>query len=235
MEHMKVSVCLATYNGAKYIKEQLDSILIQLSPFDEIIISDDGSKDNTLDAIKEMNDARIRIYANKEKHGVTHNFANALQYAQGDYIFLSDQDDIWYPNKVDICIKRLETSICILHNGSLIDGEGNRLNDDLFAIYGTRIGYWKNLFRNTYVGCCMAFRKELLTHILPIPFQIKMHDMWIALLAEKFGKTELIQDNLIYYRRHANNASTTSNKSSYSKYFQLKYRMEMFLYTILRK
>ena len=96
--NMKISVCIATYNGAKYIEEQVQSILYQLSEKDEIINSDDGSKDNTLAIIKSLNDARIKVIHNTLKHGLVSNFENAIKHADGDYIFLSDQDDIWTSN-----------------------------------------------------------------------------------------------------------------------------------------
>ena len=96
---MKISVCLATYNGEKYIKEQLDSILPQLSANDEIIISDDNSTDDTINIIRSLNDERIKIYVNKTK-GIVKNFENALNNASGDIIFLSDQDDVWKNDKV---------------------------------------------------------------------------------------------------------------------------------------
>jgi Glycosyltransferases involved in cell wall biogenesis len=228
---MKISVCIATYNGEKYLKEQIISILNQLSLTDEIVISDDGSKDDTLTIIDSIGDSRIKVFVNNERHGVTGNFANALQHAQGDIIFLSDQDDIWTSDKVKTVVDALTDCDCVLHNAQLIDADGQLIENDLFTIYKTRTGYINNLIRNTYVGCCMAFRKELLEKVLPIPSKIKMHDMWIALIAERTAKTKLINKKLIFYRRHENNASTTSNKSKYSRYFQLEYRLQMLYYS----
>ena len=229
-----ISVCLATYNGEKYVKEQIESILSQLSANDEVIVSDDHSKDNTITIINSLQDKRIKIVMNNKQSGVAHSFENALLHAAGDFIFLADQDDIWAENKIKIVVEQLEKYDCALHNAQLIDYQGGKIDKDLFSIYNTRTGYFQNLIRNTFVGCCMAFRKELLKHVLPIPSQITMHDMWIALLAEKKGNTILIEDKLIYYRRHENNASTTSNKSKFSKYYQLKYRLVMLYHTILR-
>lgn len=94
-----ISVCMAAYNGEKYIKDQLSSILKQIGPNDEVVISDDGSKDKTKNIVDSLNDTRIRYVENRNKHGFTHNFENALRLAQGDYIFLADQDDIWLDNK----------------------------------------------------------------------------------------------------------------------------------------
>ena len=102
-----ISVCIATYNGEKYIREQLDSILPQLGLDDEVIISDDSSTDNTLKIIEEYNDCRIKIFSNNKFYSPILNFENALKKAQGDFIFLSDQDDIWKSNKVEVVMKYL--------------------------------------------------------------------------------------------------------------------------------
>ena len=106
---------MATHNGEKFIKEQLDSILCQLSPEDEVVISDDGSTDSTLEIIEGYNDSRIKIYrmthtrkGMKSHYYVTMNFENALRQAKGDYIFLCDQDDVWYPHKVERCFEVLK-------------------------------------------------------------------------------------------------------------------------------
>lgn len=230
----RISVCIATYNGEKFIYQQLRSILHQLDIDDEVIVSDDGSIDKTLDIINSFKDERIKIFLNKGHNGVAHNFANALSNANGKYIFLCDQDDVWADNKVEIILENLQTADCILHNAELIDSLGTSLSNDLFSIYRTRKGYVNNLIRNTYVGCCMAFRRDLLDYILPIPKNIQMHDMWIALLAEKKGKTFLNEAKLMYYRRHDSNVSTTSQKSSFSRYFQIKYRLQMLYYTLIR-
>ncbi|MEK5777350.1 glycosyltransferase, partial [Acinetobacter nosocomialis] len=105
MSDNMISVCLATYNGEKYIVEQLTSILSQLSPTDEVIISDDHSTDETLLLIKSLNDPRIKIITNELGKGYTKNFENAINHSSGDYIFLSDQDDVWVENKVELMMK----------------------------------------------------------------------------------------------------------------------------------
>jgi len=225
---------MATYNGAKYLKPQIESILKQLKNDDELIISDDDSKDNTISILKSFNDSRIKIFKNTKKRGVTHNFENALIHAKGEFIFLADQDDIWEADKIEKVIDKLNKYDIVLHNAELIDGQDVIICQDLFSIYKSRLGYFKNLIRNTYVGCCMAFRSELLNKILPIPQTIQMHDMWIALIAEKYGSPVIIPNKLIRYRRHSNNASTTSQKTTNTLFFQIKYRLQMFFYSTLR-
>ena len=111
-----ISVCMATYNGEKYIREQIDSILAQLGDKDELIVSDDGSADATLSIVRSFSDPRIKIISNTGKHGTNGNFENALKHAQGDYIFLSDQDDVWLPGKVNICLQALQTAHLVVHD-----------------------------------------------------------------------------------------------------------------------
>ncbi|QES89309.1 glycosyltransferase family 2 protein [Rhizosphaericola mali] len=229
-----ISVCLATYNGSKYIIEQIKSILSQLSPNDELIISDDRSTDNTIDLIKEINDSRIKLFVNSGVSGVSHNFENALKRALGDYIFLSDQDDIWEKNKISATLPLLINNVCILHNARIIDNHGKFTNKTLFSVYKTRTGFFNNLIRNTFVGCCMAFRRDMLQYILPIPNNVTMHDMWIALICHLNGNVILVDSELLQYRRHDNNASTTGNKSKFSKSYQLQYRLQI-LYSLIKR
>ncbi len=229
-----VSVCIASYNGCKYMKEQLISILSQLSCNDEIIVSDDGSCDGTLEIISNMEDSRIKEVLNIEKHGVVPNFENAIKYASGDYIFLCDQDDLWVENKVKTCVEALQSVDLVVHNSLLMDGVGNVSDIDFFSLRKSTAGYWKNLYKNSFIGCCMAFRREILDYVLPFPKQILWHDMWIGLMVEKKGKTKFIDDKLLYYRRHGNNASATAEKSSFSFPFQIKYRLQMLYYTAIR-
>jgi glycosyltransferase involved in cell wall biosynthesis len=207
---MKISVAMATYNGKKYVADQLDSILKQLNPEDEIIISDDSSNDGTFELLKsyQQKDKRISVYTNKNK-GIISNFENAITNCNNEIIFLSDQDDIWLDNKVEI-IKECffdEKVTLVLSDCYVTDGELNIINDSFFEIRKTRIGIINNIIKNSYIGCAMAFRKELKSVILPIPEEIPMHDSWIGILAEMYGKVLIIPDKLFYYRRHDSNAT----------------------------
>ena len=123
---MKISVCIATYNGEKYIKEQLSSILSQLEENDEVIISDDSSTDNTIQIVENFKDKRIRIFREQKFKSPIYNFENAISKATGDIIFLSDQDDIWHKAKVHKIKQYLsnEDITCIVTNASIIDEEG---------------------------------------------------------------------------------------------------------------
>lgn len=227
-----VSVCIATYNGEKYIKEQIESILCQLTPDDEIIISDDGSKDNTVRIVDSFHDHRIKVFINNGKHGVIFNFENALKQAAGDYIFLCDQDDVWENDKVQTCTAYLKNKDLILHDASLIDKHGKKYCNSYFSLRNSKIGYFNNLYRNSYLGCCMAFRKELLKYIFPFPKHIEMHDRWIGLQAEIYGETALVHKSLSKYRIHGNNVSNSTEKSHNSIYKMLSIRFWMLYYTL---
>lgn len=229
-----ISVCIATYNGDKYIEEQILSILNQLSDKDEIIISDDGSKDKTLKVIDRLDDKRIKVFKNNNRHGVVPNFENALKHASGEYIFFSDQDDIWQSDKVKICIDNLYDSDLVVHNSVVKFQDGEQSDMDFFELRKSGVGFIKNITRNTFVGSCMAFRRNVMDYILPFPKHVLWHDMWIGLMVEMNGKTKFIDNKLLIYRRHGDNASPTSEKSSFSKWFQFKYRLQMLYYTIIR-
>lgn len=211
---------MATYNGERFIKEQVDSILCQLNNDDELIVSDDGSVDDTIKILKSYNDVRIKIYYN-QNHGVNNNFANALSHSNGDYIFLCDQDDIWMPDKVRIVKKALENNMVVVHNASIIDGEGKSLGKTYYECTPDKTGFWGNLWKSRYLGCCMAFRSSLLKELMPFPKNVFGHDYWIGLYCDFRYKVHFMDDVLISYRRHGNNVSTSAEKSTASLYSML--------------
>ena len=227
-----ISVCLATYNGEKYLREQLDSILCQLSGTDEIIISDDGSKDATIKIINSFNDNRIHLYHNQGKHGVVSNFENALAKASGDFIFLSDQDDVWMNDKVEKCIRLLNDYDLIVHNAEIVNGNCENTGHDFFSLRDSKGGFWNNIYKNRFVGCCMSFKKQLLNYVLPFPSKILWHDMWIGLIAEKHFKVYFSPIPLIMFRRHGGNTSQTSEKSNFTFFKKISYRFWMFFYSL---
>ena len=210
-----VSVAMATYNGEKYIKEQLDSILSQLNIDDELIISDDGSKDGTIDIINEYmkKDKRIKLFKGPKK-GVIKNFENAISYCSGKYIFLSDQDDIWMDSKVEKVLFTFnnEKCTCVVHDAMVFNSNSNEIiADSFYKLRKSSNGIIKNIWKNSYIGCCMAFDGKMKKKILPIPDGIDMHDQWIGLLNDKYGKSIFIDDKLLKYRRHGNNVSSLSH------------------------
>lgn len=210
-----LSVCMATYNGERFIHKQIESILSQLDENDELVISDDGSNDNTIPIIKSFNDKRINIFYN-EQHGVTHNFENALRHSKGDYICLSDQDDVWHEGKTEFVKKKLQEYDLIIHNADIVDGNGKSLGYDYFSIIPYGNGFWGNLWKSRFLGCCMAFNRRLLNYALPFPNEIVGHDYWIGMLGT--SKFKAIFDKSVYlsYRRHGDNVSTSAEPSNSS-------------------
>lgn len=230
-----VSICIATYNGSKYIKEQLDSIISQIDEIDEIIISDDSSTDDTLKIVESYNSKQIKIYTDNIYHSPIYNFENALSKAKGDYIFLCDQDDIWLPNKIKIMKAELQKYDLVVSDCRVVDSNLNVKEESIFKVLHSRPGFFKNLIKNTYTGCCMAFKKEVLEYILPFPASIAMHDIWIGLSVELHGTVHFIDQPLILYRRHGENASFGCEKSCYSIWYKIQYRMQLLYYLLQRK
>lgn len=211
-----VSVCLATYNGGKYLRPQVDSILSQLDKNDELIVSNDGSNDDTIAILKSYNDHRIKIFFNSKDHGVINNFENALCHATGDYIFLSDQDDVWLPNKVEICLNSLKESDCIIHDCFITDENLTVISNSLFKELDAGLGFLKNLKKNTFTGCCMAFSKKVMEKTLPFPkSSLFYHDQWIGLISLLSFNTVFLHTPLVFFRRHS---TTTSSAGSQSKF-----------------
>ena len=206
---MKVSVALASYNGEKYIKEQVCSVLECLGPMDELVISDDGSKDETRSIIAGINDPRIILIDGPGK-GIKANFDNAIRNTTGDIIFLCDQDDIWMPEKTEKVLKAFKENNCsvVVHDCEVVDDEDNVIMPSFYAFRGSGSGAFKNTVKNTYIGCCMAFKSGLKERILPIPESIEMHDQWIGVWGDKTSGSVFIPDKLIKYRRHGDNASS---------------------------
>lgn len=229
-----VSVCLASFNGECYIAEQIDSVLAQLLPHDEFIVSDDGSSDQTVDIIQSIGDSRIRLYQNKSSLGVVRNFERALQYAQHDYIFLCDQDDVWFPSKVGRMLAELSVAVMVVSDCRVVDANLQTTRQSFFTLRGSRPGIANNLWRNSYLGCCMAFRRSLLVKALPIPTGAPMHDMWLGLVAQTSGRVTFLPEVLSLYRRHGKAATDSDGVSNYSRWQQLTWRWKLAVALLLR-
>ena len=236
-----ISVCLTTYNGSLFLKEQIDSILCQLNKDDEIIISDDGSIDNTISIIESYNDCRIKIFyhtpiKNQYRFDLTtRNFENALFQAKGDYIFFADQDDIWKSNKVGECMKLFyEGYDLILHDCDIVDEKNGKIANSYFEINKSKSGIIKNIIKNSYLGCCMAINRKYIDRVLPFSKTPIPHDIWIGLLYEYYGNIIYSKKKLISYRRHGANVSPSGEKSNNKFIFKIKYRM-LFIYSFLNR
>lgn len=227
-----ISVCIAMHNGGEYIIEELKSILPQLGVDDEVVISDDGSTDGSIQAVNNLFDKRIKIYPfvckkgmNLTRHYVTQNFENALQHANGDIIFMADQDDIWKPHKVRVCIEQLQHYDLVVSELDICDGEGKPTGEKWFNGKFRQNNPLK-IFGMTYQGCSMAFNKRVLDAVLPFPAKLLSHDHWIGYIAEMIGKVKYIEEPLMYYRIHDHNVSGNSHSTN-SLWFKISYRIYM--------
>ena len=234
-----ISVCMTTYNGMRFIKQQIESILSQLDLSDELIISDDGSSDETLKIIDSFNDSRIKLLKHEKNPKIskikysrnfyyaTENFENAIKNAKGEYIFLSDQDDIWPDGRKQSILYELSTNDCVMCNCNVIDENNACINDMFFE----HIPYEKSILKNTlkrtpFLGCCMAFKASALSYILPFPKNLCCHDLWIGCLCAHFNQLKFIPKVLHNYRLHGNNVSPSANAGSKNPlWFRLWYRI----------
>ena len=215
---VRVSVAMITYNGELFLKEQLDSILCQLTKEDELVISDDGSLDNTVAIIQEYQKKYCNIrFLTGPKKGIKKNVEHVLRNCQGEYIFLADQDDIWKSNKIERIMELFrKTDASLMIHDAIVFCEDlqNPILDSFFSFRGSKSGVIKNIIKNSYMGCCMAFSRELIDKILPIPNNIEMHDQWIGILNDYFlKKSYFCQEPLLYYRRHQENNSQMQHYS----------------------
>ena len=204
---------MATYNGAPFLAEQLDSILMQLAPGDELLVSDDASTDETVEILSSYGN-RLRLVGTSRAGGVVRNFERVLSFASGEAILLSDQDDVWLPGRLEVMREELEKHELILTNALVTDASLRPTGATLFDRARPAVGFWRNLLqRSAFVGCCLGFRRSLLKRALPFPGCTPWHDWLLGLLASLNGPTRQIETPLLLFRRHDGNASLTGEKS----------------------
>lgn len=241
-----ISVCIATHNGEKYIKKQIESILSQIGVLDEIVVSDDGSTDQTLSLIQSLEDKRIKIVTYKQcfdyskfylssYYYATANFHNALKHAQGEIIFLADQDDIWMENKVSLFLKALDKADFVTSNFSIIN-EVDKIVDKSYYNENpyNNLNLAKVLKLLPFRGCCSAFKRDVLQAALPFPQKLFLHDCWIGLNAyfNNF-KIEFIEIPLLLCRRHSNNVSDLNSPNNLL--FKISYRLKLVWYVLVNR
>jgi glycosyltransferase involved in cell wall biosynthesis len=217
---LKLSLALCTYNGERFLRSQLESILNQTTCVNEIIVCDDHSSDNTLTILHEFEASHpslFKIFANQENIGVIKNFEKAISLCSGDIIFLADQDDIWESNKVASVLHFFHQHPnynAVFSDAELINEQSNYLHKTLWELLQFNEALTQNsrlnifefllLYRNVVTGACLAIRKESLPHILPFPKDGKMlHDQWIGLKLGEVNKIGFINQCLIRYRLHS--------------------------------
>jgi glycosyltransferase involved in cell wall biosynthesis len=226
---MLISVAMCTYNGEKYIKEQINSILSQTVLPDEIIICDDGSTDDTINIIRGINNPRIKLQQNPVNLGFIKNFEQAIKKCSGDIIFLSDQDDVWLPNKVEEMIAAFNKNpdaYLIFSDVYITDKNLNIIGDSLWKLRGFNLKKLKSyVFRSgggAYPGCSMALKKVALKYTGSFP-PVMGHDTWLALVLIFLGYVKPLNKKLLYYRQHENQLYGAGKKNS--KFVQLRYKI----------
>jgi glycosyltransferase involved in cell wall biosynthesis len=218
---------MCTYNGERFIDAQVRSILGQTRPVDELIVVDDRSTDGTVDRVRRSIDQhraawtlpspRVVVTVNETQLGTTRNFQRAIELTTGSVVVLSDQDDVWLPDRISTALARLDSNSALLAVASdawLIDGDGARTGRTLLGdlevsqVERRRIrgddAFAQLLRRNLSTGATMTFRRELLDSALPFP-EAWVHDEWLAILAAAVGSFGLIEEPLIEYRQHESN------------------------------
>lgn len=228
---MKIDILMATYNGEKYIKEQIDSILNQTHQDFRLLISDDCSQDGTRQILKEYveKDNRVVVFLQTKNLGVVKNFEYLMEKVENEYFMFSDQDDIWQNDKIKRSIEQI-----IKTNSDLVYSDLEVVNQDLDVLYQS---YWKlkgfdkkvkkyndfkSLYLNNFVtGCTMLVKSKWLEKILPLPHKSKyiLHDYWTALVVSKFGKMTYLDQPLVKYRQHFGNNIGSKKRSDQIKDF----------------
>lgn len=213
----KISVALCTYNGEYYLQQQLESIINQSVLPDEIVVCDDSSTDNTVDILKNFSKnspVPLRIYINEKNLGVSKNFERAISLCVGDIIFLSDQDDVWLPYKIEKIVQKFDSNkdcTYVFSDAFIVDSELGSMGYKMWESIDFNRSQRKKFSRgyqldillkhNVVTGATMAFRSSLRKVILPIS-ELWIHDAWIALLGSIVGRGCFIEEPLIYYRQH---------------------------------
>lgn len=221
----KVDILLATYNGEKFISQQIDSILSQTYSNFRLLISDDCSTDGTRKILQEYKakDSRIELFFQGKNLGVIKNFEYLLKKVENKFYMLSDQDDIWKENKIQRSIEKIINS-----ESDLVYSDLEVVDENLNVIYES---YWKlkgiyrkikkynnfnALYLNNFItGCTLISKKEFIKYILPLPEESKfvLHDYWISLVVSQKGKISYIEEPLIKYRQHKNNKIGSKKQS----------------------
>jgi glycosyltransferase involved in cell wall biosynthesis len=211
-----ISVAMAVYNGLPFLYEQMASVLAQLRCDDELLIVDDCSTDGSLAWLKTLNDSRIVLLTNERNLGVLRSFERALSACTRPVILLCDQDDIWLPGKRDAFVAvflSTPDAMVVVSDAQIIDAEGKVIAPSFMATRGGfRAGIHSTLWRNRYLGCAMAVRREVIATALPIPRQVPMHDMWLGIVGRALGEVGYIPTPLLQYRRHSANASPATRR-----------------------
>ncbi|WP_102127275.1 glycosyltransferase family 2 protein [Deinococcus planocerae] len=213
-------IVLATYNGERFLEQQLESILSQMGDRDELLVHDDGSTDGTRELLRRIagQESMVRLLVHPPAGGPKENFAFLLGQTSARYVYCADQDDVWMPGKLDRFEQVIQfyesvygedTPLLVHSDLSLIDEAGSPISDSLwyYQAIDPRWGDHFNLImtQNAVTGCAMMVNRALLKIALPIPCQAVMHDWWLAMVACAFGKVVWLPEVTVLYRQHRDN------------------------------
>ncbi len=262
---MNIDIVIATFNGELYLEEQIRSIQnnsVYKECVARVIVVDDGSTDKTEEIVHWLaqSDTKIEWLLNTSgKHGPSSNFAFGLSQTTGQYIMLSDQDDIWHPEKIALSIakitqladehitgqeekaqaKTIDTPLLVFSDKEIVDEKLELISNSYFDLKNIPRTWYLSFDQlcqqNVISGCTMCFNRALLNKAMPIPQQAYMHDWWLALVASRCGKIALIEKPLIKYRQHANNsigAQKRSKLSLFSNFFLYLNKFEQSFYSV---
>ena len=210
--NMRLSIAMATYNGADYIGEQLESLFKQTRQPHELIVCDDGSNDATLELLEEFKKRvpfAVRIFRNKENIGHERNFGKAIDLCAGDLIFLCDQDDVWFPSKLEVIEKIFRANkniLLVVNDAEITDGYLNPTGRTVFG-QSKAAGVFGQNGKSLTLGCATAFRAELRSLISPVPALEYGHDSWIHDFTHIIDGRYVLDEELQFYRRHGKNVS----------------------------
>lgn len=226
-KNCKVDILMATYNGEKYIAEQIDSIINQSYENWNLLIRDDFSNDNTLNIIKHYSnvDSRIKVISDdKGNLGLIKNFEELLKHSDSEYIMFSDQDDVWLENKVQVLFssmlklkeKHVEETPLLVHSDSyIVDENLNIISNEFIGERGHKKGINKIIFAPCVQGASMIINRVLKNIVLPFPKKINIHDYYISIINELVGERKFLETSLMYYRQHSKNEIGVNNSLLY--------------------
>ena len=209
---------MCTYNGGRFLPEQLRSISAQKRPPDELVVCDDGSSDDTVSLLEEFSRKAtfpVRVIASSKNLGSTENFQKAISLCVGEVVALADQDDVWYPQKLERIEQHLlqfDRCIAVFSEADLIDDNSRSVGMTLWKTVGFDKGEQRRfregdavrvmIRRPVVTGATMAFRRKILDLLIPFPREV-IHDRWMSLLLSTIGRIDLIPEALMQYRRHS--------------------------------
>lgn len=229
-----VAIVMSTYNGERYVGEQIESIMSSTYQGFKLFINDDGSKDNTIAVLSEYEKIypnRIHVRQNKVNLGVTQNFLHSISETVADYVMLCDQDDVWLPEKIDKTLKRMKsmehkydksTPIAVFTDAVIVDSKLNTLKNSFFQssnLDPSKIDLSHLLMENKLIGCTVMVNRALRDKLnaVALPQKARLHDGWLALIAASFGRISFINEGTLLYRQHGNNVIGNIKFSSYIK------------------